>query len=188
VRYSLPSVGRLRCRFLQSTLHITLSDLQGSPLFFSSPLETLPRGLHVGPGVTCLLPYLSSAGSCGEFVSNAWETSARIVEKFPASLLKTQNSELFRRPAGKSTAHYSAEMQTGFRAAGFSTNSQQSSQQQDSFFRKEFCSDDCWCEKLLPGAPCHSAPKFLRLSLFPQRQPLLCPLYFAKKRVQYANG
>jgi hypothetical protein len=128
---------------LQSILHITLSGLQGSPLFFSSPLGTLPGGLHVGPGVTCLLTCQSSAGSCGKFVSNAWETSARIVETIPTSLLKTQNSKLSHRPAGKSTAHHSAEMQTGFHAASFSTNSQQSSQQQDSSFEKSFCDDDC---------------------------------------------
>jgi hypothetical protein len=121
-------------------------------------------------------------------VSNAWETSACIVEKFPTPLPKTQNSELFRRPAGKSTAHHSAQTQAGFRAAGFSTNSQQSSQQQDSFFEKNSVAVIVAVKNLLPCDPRHSAPKFLGASLFPQREALLCPLYFAKKRVQYASG
>jgi len=121
-------------------------------------------------------------------VSNAWETSACIVEKFPTPQLKTQNPEIFRRPAGKSTAHHSAQMQAGLRAAGFSTNSQQSSQQQESFLEKNFVAMIVDVKNLLPCDPRHSAPKFLSLSLFPQREALLCPLYFAKKRVQYANG
>jgi hypothetical protein len=124
-------------------------------------------------------------------VSNAWETSARIVEKFPSALLKTQNSKLFRRPAGKSTAQHSAEMQTGFHAASFSTNPQQSSQQQDSFFEKSFVEMIVDVKNSCPVTlvtPPQNSSGYLYFHSVNRSQPLLCPLYFAKKRVQYASG
>jgi hypothetical protein len=141
--------------------------------------------------VTRLLTCLSPNRSCGEFVSNAWETSACFVEKFPAALLKTQNSGLFRRPAGKSTAHLSAQMQTGFRAAGFSTNPQQSSQQQESFVEKNFVAMIVEVKNSCPVTPVtrsQNSSAYLYFHSVKRSEALLCPLYFARKRVQYASG
>jgi hypothetical protein len=59
------------------------------------------------------------------------------------------------------------------------------------FYEKSFVEMIVGVKNSCPVNPCDSVPKFLSSSLFPQvqaLQALLCPLYFAKKRVQYASG
>jgi hypothetical protein len=122
---------------------------------------------------------------CEQRVGITWESSGRLWKEFrardsgilEAAEFSKQSQKIPPRPGGLSCAQACL-------GKSFSTNPQRSSQQQAFLFslvREDSCNASCCCANFHSGMAASQPP-------FPQVFSGLCPLYLARKRVQYASG